>query len=98
MARAGDVTITLRADARPALRALRDAADKITVAASTDPAERSAAYGRMYRRHLLGAAEFFTALRVARRRRDPRRLVDRWMERACRRRARRIYAPSGGDS
>ncbi len=87
MAKAGTVQVTIEVDMRPALYELGEAAEMLTVRAGATRHERDAAIGRMHSRQLAGAAEVFEGARWMRARFDPRRLIDRWHERACHRAA-----------
>ncbi len=81
--KAGAVQVTIDVDSRPALYELGETADMLTVRAGATRHERDAAIERMHCRQLAGAAEVFEGARWMRARLDPRRLIDRWHERAC---------------
>lgn len=91
MAEADDIKIT-----SPAADAMSELGDRLAIAVATKADERAAARERMHRRHLKGAAEVFAGVRGTRRRLDPRRLVDRAHERACRRLLTTMTGPDGG--
>lgn len=85
MARAGEVKVVVSADTRPATSALGELDDRITIAIASSTTERAAAIARMYRRHLVGTADYLRGRRAAHRRLDPRRVRHARLERACRR-------------
>lgn len=95
MASGGEIKLVFSADVRPAKTALDDLRDRVDLQVASTAAGRTAALARMYRRQLLGVAEYMAARRKAHARFDPRRLSCARIERTCRRFAAELEVVAG---